>query len=72
MAKSKLKILAQKAEELGMILAVEDLPRTCLGRNSDEMLELLSADSRLRVCFDTNHLLGEPITDFIKKVNELI
>ena len=72
MAKSKLRILAKKANELGMILAVEDLPRTCLGRNSDEMLELIGADSNLRICFDTNHLLGEPIDDFIRKVGKYI
>lgn len=72
MAKAKLKILAQKADELGMVLAVEDLPRTCLGRNSDEMLELISANPDLRICFDTNHLLGEPIADFIRKVGKYI
>lgn len=71
-AKAKLRILAEKAEELGIILAVEDLPRTCLGRNSTEMLELIGAASTLRICFDTNHLLGEPITDFIRKVGKYI
>lgn len=72
MAKSKLRVLAEKAHQLGMILAVEDLPRTCLGRNSIDILELLSADSRLKVCFDTNHLLGESIENFIRKVGRYI
>ncbi len=72
MAKSNLKILAEEAHRLGMILAVEDLPRTCLGRNSEEILELLGADDRIRVCFDTNHLLGEPIEEFIRKIGKYI
>ena len=66
-SKQSLKILAQYADERGAVIAVEDLPRTCLGRNSDEILELISADDRLGVCFDTNHLLSEKITDFIKR-----
>jgi sugar phosphate isomerase/epimerase len=49
-------------------VAVEDLPRTCLGRNSDEILELIGAHDALRVCFDTNHLLGENPVDFICKL----
>jgi len=72
MAKANLKILAKEADSLGMTLAVEDLPRTCLGRNSDEILELIGADDRLRVCFDTNHLLGEPIEEFILRVGKYI
>ena len=53
-AKENLKILAELGAELDMVVAVEDLPRTCLGRDAADMLELLSADSRLRACFDTN------------------
>ena len=45
------------AQQLGQVIAVEDLPRTCLGRESSEMLELISVNDKLRVCFDTNHLL---------------
>ena len=71
-AKENLKILADIADELGMVIAVEDLPRTCLGRNAADMLELLSADGRLRVCFDTNHLLGEPIADCVRAIGDKI
>lgn len=71
-AKNSLADLAQLAKNLGVIIAVEDLPRTCLGRNSDEMLELLKADDSLRVCLDTNHLLSESLTHFIKAVGEKI
>ena len=65
-ASSSLKILADKAQELGILLAVENLPRTCLTRNSHEMLYLLTQDKRLRFCFDTNHLLEENHAEFLK------
>lgn len=71
-AKDNLKILAQIGAELGMTVAVEDLPRTCLGRNSADMLELLSADDRLRVCFDTNHLLSQPIAECVRAIGDKI
>jgi sugar phosphate isomerase/epimerase len=67
-AKSSLKKLAEVAAEYGAVIAVENLPRTCLGKNSEEMLELLSADERLRSCFDTNHLLSESHESYIKAV----
>lgn len=61
--------LADVCERLGSVLAVEDLPRTCLGNCSKELLELVE-DERLRVCFDTNHLLGEDIEHFILAVGD--
>ncbi len=66
-AKKSLARLAEFAMQYGTTLAVEDLPRTCLARNSDELLELVSAHDALRICFDTNHLLNEHNEDFVKK-----
>ena len=71
-AKKSLKYLAEVAREYGSVILVEDLPRTCLGRNSDDMLELLSADPDLRACFDTNHLLDEDIAKFIHAIGDKI
>ena len=71
-AQESLSRLADVAAGCGGVLAVEDLPRTCLGRDSAELLRLLSADDRLRVCFDTNHLLSEPVKDFISAVGDRI
>ncbi len=71
-AKSSLKELCQVAKENGSIIAVENLPRTCLGRNSSDIKELLSADSSLVVCYDTNHLLGQDAIEFIKDVGDKI
>ena len=69
-AKESLATLAELAVSLGVTLAVEDLPRTCLGNCSVEMLELLSAHPALRSCFDTNHLLGEDAAAYIRAVGD--
>lgn len=71
-AKKSLHELAQVADECGGVLCVEDLPRTCLGRDSDDMLELLGADPRLRSCLDTNHLLTEDLPTYIRRVGAAI
>jgi sugar phosphate isomerase/epimerase len=71
-AKKSLVALAEYAAAKGAVIAVEDLPRTCLGRDSSDILELISAHPDLRVCFDTNHLLGEKIADFIANVGDKI
>lgn len=71
-AKKSLKELCEFADKFGAVIAVENLPRTCLGRDSSDILELLSADSRLKSCFDTNHLLKEDSTEYIKAVGEKI
>lgn len=75
LAKEALVELAQWADEHGSVICLEDLPRTCLGRTADEMLELLSADERLRVCFDVNHLLisnGSTHAEFVQKLGSKI
>lgn len=71
-SKKSLAELAEYGATLGMTVAVEDLPRTCLGRDSDEILELLSADERLMVCFDTNHLLQEENVHFVRRLGHKI
>lgn len=45
-------------------LAVEDLPRTCLGNSSTEMQKILGDIPSVDVCFDVNHLLGEKSEHF--------
>ena len=71
-SKKSLSILADYAKERGAVICVENLPRTCLGRDSKDMLELLSANDKLVACFDTNHLLGEDPLEFIKAVGDKI
>lgn len=71
-AKASLANLAEIAAANGVTLAVENLPRTCLGNCSDDIKELLTADPRLRVCFDTNHLLDERNADFVRSLGDKI
>lgn len=71
-AKDTLNSLAEIADRCGSVIAVEDLPRTCLGHNSDEILELISVNDKLRVCLDTNHLVNENNIDFVKKIGDKI
>lgn len=71
-AKDTLAKLADIAASCGGVVAVEDLPRTCLGNTSEEIAELISADDRLRICFDTNHLLREDNLEFMEKLGDKI
>lgn len=64
-SKANLTKLAEYAKSYGMKLAVEDLPRTCLGNCSDDMLYLLADNPDLYVCFDLNHSLKQDNTSFI-------
>jgi len=75
LAKEALAELAEWAAQHESVICVENLPRTCLGHTADEMLELLSADDRLRVCFDVNHLLtsnGSTHAECVQKLGSKI
>lgn len=71
-SKESIYYLQQVAVSNGGVIAVEDLPRSCIGNNSQEILDLISVDKNIGVCFDTNHLLGEDIVEFIRKVGSRI
>lgn len=74
-AKRSLAALADYADKYGAVICVEDLPRSCLGHDVAEMCELVSADDRLRVCFDVNHLLdcfGCTHADFVSALGDKI
>ena len=67
-----LDILAEFAHKCGAVIAVEDLPRSCLGNTAEDMLQLLSANDKLRCCFDSNHLLADSNRNFIEKIADKI
>lgn len=49
--------LCKRASQRGLVLALELLPRTCLGNRTAEMQRLLEiVDGDLRVCYDVNHI----------------
>ena len=62
----------EAAERAGVTLCLENLPRTCLCRTSDEMLRFLEAIPALRVVFDTNHSLTQPNVAYIRAVGDKI
>lgn len=65
-----LNVLADYAYSKGVWIALENLPRTCLGNTIDEHLKLLSANDKLRVCFDFNHSLIDDTADYIRKIGD--
>lgn len=71
-AKKSLATLAEYAKERGALIAVENLPRTCLGRNSSDIKELLLAHPSLVSCFDTNHLLAQDFGEYIDEIGDKI
>lgn len=67
-AAESIRLIGRHARDLGVELAVENLPRTCLGNCSDEMLLLTDSGRSAGVNFDVNHLLVEDHETFIDKV----
>ena len=60
--------LAPVAKEIGAVLCVENLPRTCLGQNGEEMMQLIDGYEDVGLCFDTNHLLYQSHADYFAAV----
>ena len=61
-----LSYLSGICREKGAVLAVEDLPRTCLCNHSDDMLKILCAVPELQMTFDTNHISQQPNPVFLQ------
>ena len=57
--------IGKHAAGRGVRLAVENLPRTCLGNTSEEILFLTDYGRSCGVCMDVNHLLQESHEHFI-------
>ena len=64
--------LAEIAYQYGAVIAVEDLPRNCLGNTIAELAQIISANDKLRICLDTNHLLQDDNVEFIKRFGDKI
>lgn len=68
----RLSELKKITDECGIKLAVENLPRTCLGRDIKEMTAILAAIDGLYACFDTNHSLKDDNIEFVKALGDRI
>lgn len=64
--------LCKVTDELGVVLCVENLPRTCLGSTPEEMLQIVEPTKNARICFDTNHFLKGTHYEFLRKVGHLV
>lgn len=65
-------ILGAYANSRGVTLAVENLPRTCLGRDAEEMLTLTDCGKSAKICMDVNHLLRETHAQYLEKLGPYI
>lgn len=71
-AADSLACLASVADECGVKLAIENLPRTCLCNIHEEMQLLLNEIPSLYACFDMNHSLRQSNPDFIRAIGNRI
>jgi predicted dehydrogenase len=53
-------------------MALECLPRNCLGNTSEEILALVRGIDAVGICVDTNHALQEKTEDFIRRVGSRV
>lgn len=65
-----LRYFSKLCKESGAVLAVEDLPRTCLGNCSFDILTYLNEIPDIALCFDTNHLTMQTNEDFLDDLIE--
>ena len=62
--------LAPVAAEIGAVLCIENLPRTCLGKNGQEMMKIIDGFDNVGICFDVNHLLYQNHADFLSSISK--
>ena len=67
-ATENIKLLGAYARERGVVLALENLPRSCVGNCAADMLALTDHGKNASMCFDVNHLLLESHKEFYEKV----
>ena len=64
--------LSEYAKKGKAMVAVENLPRTCLGNCSEEINRLAAVNDNVAVCFDTNHLFLESHREFTQNLKKEI
>lgn len=64
--------LIDDAKAIGAVICVEDLPRTCIGNNSSEIMYLIKDYPEVMCCFDSNHLLKEDHDHFFEVIGSRI
>ncbi len=64
--------LARRARKMNAQIALEALPRTCMGNTSREILAIVNGLDSVGICLDTNHVFQEKVDDFIRGVGPRI
>ena len=67
-SRESISMIAPCVKEIGATLCVENLPRSGLGQNSQEMMFLIKDIENVGICFDVNHLLYQSHEDFLKGI----
>lgn len=71
-AVASIRELSAVAEECGIPLCIENLPRTCLGNTPEELVRIVDAVPGVYICFDTNHYVKGSTAHFIKTAGKRI
>ena len=64
--------LGPVAAQAGKWIALENLPRTCLGRTSQEMERLTQNGTLCSICMDTTHMFHETPQQFMQRLGPFI
>ncbi len=64
--------LAPIAQKAGKKIALENLPRTCLGRTSQEMETITKSGTLCGVCMDTTHMFHETPAQFLQRCGDYV
>lgn len=70
-AKAAIQELQHAADEIGVTVCVESLPRTCLGNTPEELMELIQG-TNAKICFDVNHYSKGTTEHFIEVASSKI
>lgn len=69
---ASIRTLKRVADECGVELCIENLPRTCLGNTPEELVRIVDAVPDVGICFDTNHYTQGTIPHFIEAAGRRI
>ncbi len=69
---ASIRTLKRVADECGVELCIENLPRTCLGNTPEELVRIVDAVPGVGICFDTNHYTQGTIAHFIEEAGRRI
>ena len=64
--------LKKAADETGIMLCIENLPKTCLGNTPEELVRIVDSVPGTEICFDTNHYTEGTVEHFTEVAGERI